>query len=145
MLELQTEERQQAGDTTAPAASIVTVNTNEKHRLEVYLPSIFLSRGVFEVIISDNGSTDGSLDFIENAFSQTRVLLNGRNVGFAAANNPAARMSRNQILVFLNPDTSVQPDWLYYLLLPFRDPRVGLTTPTILLMNVPDKINTCGN
>lgn len=130
---------------TSPAASIITVNTNEKHRLEVYLPSVVVSRGEFEIIISDNGSTDGSVEFIEKNFPDVRVLRNGTNLGFAAANNSAAKIARGDILVLLNPDTSVHPDWLHHLLQPFTDPHVGLTTSKILLMSNPEKINTCGN
>jgi GT2 family glycosyltransferase len=131
--------------TTLPTASVITVNTNERHRLEVYLPTAFACRGNFEVIISDNGSTDGSLEFLQETFPQVRVYRNGRNVGFAAANNRAAEIAGNEILVFVNPDTSVDPEWLRHLLLPFEDPEVGLTTSKILLMTNPEKINTCGN
>lgn len=130
---------------TLPSASVITVNTNEKHRLEVYLPTAFASRGNFEVIISDNGSTDGSLEFLEHEFPKARVHKNGKNIGFAAANNRAAAIAKNEILVFVNPDTSVRADWLHHLLAPFEDPRVGLTTSKILLMSNPEKINTCGN
>ena len=143
MTELQLEEQRQSQ--VIPAASIITVNTNERHRLEVYLPSVFASRGNFEVIISDNGSTDGSMEFIEASFPNARVVRNGRNLGFAAANNRAAKISEREILVFINPDTAVHPDWLYYLIQPFEDRRVGLTTSKILLMSDPEKINTCGN
>lgn len=128
-----------------PSASVITVNTNEKYRLEVYLPSAFASRGNFEILISDNGSTDGSLEWLEKEFPRACVFRNGRNVGFAAANNRAAEIANNEILVFVNPDTSVHPDWLYHLLQPFKDPGVGLTTSKILLMSNAEKINTCGN
>jgi GT2 family glycosyltransferase len=140
-LELEAKPESQMG----PAASVITVNTNERHRLEVYLPSVFASRGNFEVIISDNGSADGSVEFIELSFPNARVVRNGRNLGFAAANNRAAKISKRDILVFINPDTAVHPDWLYYLIQPFEDRRVGLTTSKILLMSDPEKINTCGN
>src|SRR6266496_328539 len=145
MLDLQTEAPALWNRATVPAASIVTVNTNERHRLEVYLPSVLLSQGLFEVIISDNGSTDGSLDFVSKVSPAVHVLRNGRNIGFAAANNRAAEISRLDILVFINPDTSVKSDWLHYLLLPFSDPLVGLTTAKILLMSNPETINACGN
>jgi GT2 family glycosyltransferase len=136
--------KQEVEQERLPSASIITVNTNEKHRLELYLPSVFACKGDFEVIISDNGSTDGSLEFIEQNFPGARVLRNGKNLGFAAANNRAAEISDNEILVFVNPDTWVYPDWLYHLLIPFKDERVGLTTSKLLLMSDPDKINACG-
>lgn len=143
---LQSARGYQAKQTDAlPSASVITVNTNEMHRLEVYLPTAFASRGNFEIIISDNGSTDGSLELLQEKFPKARVYRNGRNVGFAAANNRAAEIAGNEILVFVNPDTSVDPEWLRHLLLPFEDPQVGLTTSKILLMSNPENINTCGN
>lgn len=125
-------------------ASIITVNTNEKYRLQVCLPSLFASGRNFEVIISDNGSTDGSAEFLTQEFPEARILLNGANIGFAAANNRGAEIAKSDVLVFLNPDTLVHPHWLDHLLEPFDDPGVGLTTSKILLMWDPRKINACG-
>jgi GT2 family glycosyltransferase len=132
-------------DQSAPTASIITVNTNEKHRMLLYMPSVWAAVGNFEVIISDNGSTDGSVEFIEANYPRTRVVRNGRNLGFAEANNRASEHARADILVFLNPDTTVEAEWLVELLKPFKDPTVGLTTSRILLMHDPERLNTCGN
>lgn len=129
----------------APRVSIITVNTNERHRLEKYLPSVTAARGEFEIIISDNGSRDGSLEYLAAEYPAVRVVSNGSNIGFCAANNRAAKAARGEFLVFLNPDTVVDPDWLARLLDPFEDPAVGMTTAKILLMDEPDRINTCGN
>lgn len=128
-----------------PKVSVVTVNTNEKHRLLVCLPSVFESRGDFEFIISDNGSTDGSIEYLRSQFPQVRIIENGRNLGFAAANNRAAKEARGEIIVFLNPDTRVEPQWLETLIEPFADPGVGLTTSRLLLLQHPEMLNTCGN
>lgn len=125
--------------------SVITVNTNEKHRMIDFLPSIFETQGDFELIISDNGSTDGSAEYIKQNFPRARIVENGKNLGFALANNVAAHVSKADILVFLNPDTTVDPCWLEHLLEPFSDQNVGLTTSKILLMGARDKINTCGN
>jgi GT2 family glycosyltransferase len=136
--------REHSGHPKAPLASVITVNTNERHRLEVYLPAATTSKGDFEIVISDNGSTDGSAELLRQ-FPEVRVLENGKNLGFAAANNRAAEVARGEILVFLNPDTRVEPDWLEELLVPFSEPTVGLTTSKLLLMSRPDRINTGGN
>lgn len=128
-----------------PDASIITVNTNEKHRMQVYMPSVWGARGDFEVIIADNGSTDGSVEYIEKEYPKTRIVKNGENLGFAAANNRGAKHARGPILIFLNPDTRVEPDWLIELIKPFEDPAVGATTPKIVLLHDPQLLNTCGN
>jgi GT2 family glycosyltransferase len=129
----------------SPLVSVITVNTNEKHRLEVLLPTLQESTGDFEVLISDNGSIDGTLQFLAESYPAVRIIANGTNLGFAAANNRAAHYALGEILVFLNPDTFVEPSWLEALVAPFADPFVGLTTAKLLLMQQRDCINTCGN
>ena len=66
----------------------------------------------FEAIVVDNASTDGSVKALKLPDARFRVEPMGQNLGFAAANNVAARMARGEFLVTLNPDTRARPDWL---------------------------------
>lgn len=68
----------------------------------------------FEVIVVDNGSTDGTGVFLqqEQARGRVRLLANAENLGFARACNQGARAALGQYLVFLNNDTKVLPGWL---------------------------------
>jgi len=61
----------------------------------------------FEVIVCDNGSTDGSIQFIRENFPQVLVIENGRNLGFAKGNNAGIRASRGEYVLILNPDTII--------------------------------------
>ena len=61
----------------------------------------------FEVIVSDNGSTDGSIQFIHQNFPQVRVIENGTNLRFSKANNVGIRASRGEYVLILNPDTII--------------------------------------
>lgn len=61
----------------------------------------------FEVIVSDNGSIDGSIEFIRKNFPQVRVIENGRNLRFAKGNNVAIRASLGDYVLILNPDTII--------------------------------------
>lgn len=61
----------------------------------------------FEVIVSDNGSTDGSIEFIRQNYPQVRLIENGRNLRFAKANNVGIRASRGEYVLILNPDTII--------------------------------------
>jgi len=61
----------------------------------------------FEVIVSDNGSTDGSIEQIRREFAQTQVIENGVNLRFAKGNNVAIRASRGEYVLILNPDTVI--------------------------------------
>jgi GT2 family glycosyltransferase len=61
----------------------------------------------FEVIVSDNGSTDGSLEFIRKSYPQVRLIENGKNLRFAKANNVGIRASQGEYILILNPDTII--------------------------------------
>lgn len=61
----------------------------------------------FEVLVSDNGSTDGSIEFIRKNYPQVQVIENGKNLRFAKANNVGIRASRGDYVLILNPDTII--------------------------------------
>jgi GT2 family glycosyltransferase len=61
----------------------------------------------FEVIVSDNGSTDGSVQFIRQNFPAVRIVENGANLGFARANNAGIRKASGEYVLILNPDTII--------------------------------------
>lgn len=68
----------------------------------------------YEIIVVDNGSSDGTRDYLlqMEAAGRVRVITNRRNLGFARASNQGAQAARGDFLVFLNNDTIVQPGWL---------------------------------
>ena len=66
-----------------------------------------------EVIVSDNGSVDGSVEFVRANFPDVRLLENNANLGFAKANNVGIRASSGHYLLILNPDTIVMRErWI---------------------------------
>jgi GT2 family glycosyltransferase len=62
-----------------------------------------------EVIVIDNGSTDGTADRVRRRFSGVRLIANAANRGFAAANNQGLAVAGGRHILFLNPDTRVHP------------------------------------
>lgn len=94
--------------------SILIVNWNSVRYLDKCLSSIYGSSTElkFEVIVVDNGSSDGSAELIPPNFPQIKFIQRNENLGFAKANNLAYRHSRGDILLFLNPDTEVLEDAL---------------------------------
>jgi N-acetylglucosaminyl-diphospho-decaprenol L-rhamnosyltransferase len=86
----------------------------------------------FEVIVADNGSTDGSRERIEKAFPKVLVLCLGRNLGFGAANNRAAAIARGESLLLLNSDAWPEPGALERLHRALHaDPRRALACPLL--------------
>jgi GT2 family glycosyltransferase len=61
----------------------------------------------FEVIVSDNGSTDGSVEFIQKNFAKVRVLENKANLRFSKGNNVGIQISTGEYVLILNPDTII--------------------------------------
>ncbi|MGD2178037.1 MAG: glycosyltransferase family 2 protein [Anaerolineae bacterium] len=80
----------------------------------------------FEVMVVDNGSSDGSADLVEGQYPEVRLIRNDRNLGFAAGNNVGLRAATGDVLVLLNQDTVVRSGWLKALVNTFEDPTVGI-------------------
>ncbi len=87
--------------------SIIIVNYNTKKLLADCLRSIYEQTKdiAFEVIVSDNGSTDGSVEMVREAFPQVILIENKANLGFGAANNRALAVAKGAYLFYLNSDT----------------------------------------
>jgi GT2 family glycosyltransferase len=87
--------------------SIVILCWNDQKVIGDCLRSIFDgTHGVsFEAMVSDNGSTDGSVEFIRKGFPHVRVLENGANLRFAKGNNVGIQASDGEYVLILNPDT----------------------------------------
>jgi GT2 family glycosyltransferase len=62
-----------------------------------------------EVIVSDNGSADGSIEFIRRNYPRVCVIENGANLGFSKGNNVGVRIAQGEYVLILNPDTIVHP------------------------------------
>lgn len=109
------------------SASVIIPNWNGRDLLEKYLPSVVEAlRGnpQNEIIVVDNGSTDGSAEFVRKAFPQIELVALAHNLGFGGGCNEGVRKATNDVVVLLNSDMRVVPDFLAPLLEGFRDPDV---------------------
>jgi len=121
--------------------SIIIVNYNTrdflKKCLESLQPAIKKTSFKAEVIIIDNGSIDGSLQFLNSlSWPNLKVIVSKKNLGFAKANNLALKKAQGRYILFLNPDTIVQKDSLA-IMVKFMDkePKVGAATCRVELTN----------
>jgi GT2 family glycosyltransferase len=90
--------------------------------------------GEGEVIVVDNASSDETPEMLRE-FPWLRVMTNERNLGFAAANNQAAREARGKFLVLLNNDTQGLPGWLAMMMRAMAEPGVGAVGARLLYAN----------
>lgn len=94
-------------------ASVLIVNYNGKPYLEDLLRSLERqTHPSFEILVVDNGSTDGSAALVRQSFPQVRWIEAGENLGFAGGNNLGIREARGEYVALLNNDTVVDPRWL---------------------------------
>jgi GT2 family glycosyltransferase len=130
-----------------PRTSVIVVNYNGKPYLQACLSSLLLeATSEAQIIVIDNASDDGSAPYVEQSFPQVQLLRSARNLGFGGAANLAVQQTRGRYLVFLNPDTVVEPGWLAELVRALEEaPAAGLATPKIVMMDDPQRINACGN
>jgi hypothetical protein len=126
--------------------AVIILNWNGRRFLETCLSSVSAQtyRDV-EVVLVDNGSSDGSVSFVRERFPHVRLIANEGNRGFAAANNQAMRATDSEFVVTLNNDTEVSPDWLDELVRAAdTGPRVGACASRMLFAHRPTMINSAG-
>ncbi len=115
-----------------PFISIVILNYNGAHFLPACLDALHQQtypRECFEVIVSDNGSSDESLSLLRQNYSWVKVIENGKNLGFSRGNNVAIETTAGDFVVVLNNDTAPKPGWLVNLVRVAQDhPEAGMVT-----------------
>ncbi len=89
--------------------SVVILCWNDLKVISDCLQSIYANTKMtdFEVLVADNGSTDGTIEFIRTNFPQVALIENGINLRFAKGNNVAIEASRGDYVLILNPDTII--------------------------------------
>lgn len=92
--------------------SVVILNWNGEAMLRQYLPSVLAHTQIpdVEIVVADNGSTDGSLDFLQT--QAVRIIALDQNYGFAEGYNRAIAQVDSEYVVLLNSDVEVTPCWL---------------------------------
>lgn len=145
---MSTDSRQQpVTDNLPPAISVIIPNWNGAHHLPTCLDSLRCqSYPSFEVIVVDNGSTDGSLELLERDYPEVKVVALPENRGFAGGVNAGIRQARGEILAVFNNDAEADSHWLEELVDSLeRHPEAGMATPKVLLFDQRDVIHTAGD
>ncbi len=117
-----------------PSVAIVILNWNGKKFLEEFLPFVLQSTYQnFKVVIADNGSTDGSVLFLQEKHPSLQLLLLKENHGFAKGYNLALAQVQADYYILLNSDVKVTPGWIEPLVtLAEKDKLIAACQPKIL-------------
>lgn len=106
-------------------------------------------REFFKVLVVDNGSTDGSVEFMETNFPDIEIIVNDTNLGFAGGNNVGMRYAIDHGFDFaylLNQDTVVDANFINEAVAVAQtDTRIGAVQSKLLLHDKPELINSRGN
>ncbi|MGE7906601.1 glycosyltransferase family 2 protein [Peribacillus sp. NPDC094092] len=115
---------------TSPLTSIIILTRNGLSFTKECISSIFRhSKENFELILVDNGSTDGTVDFLKT-LPNSKVIANKKNKGFSGGCNQGFTIARGENIVLLNNDTIVTNEWLRRLLWQLnKNPSIGIVGP----------------
>ena len=118
-----------------PYVSIIAVNYNGKELLSACFGSLLdlnYPKNRIEIIMVDNGSTDGSLEYTKKGFPGVKIIVNKEN-NYARANNLGIKMAKGEYVALINNDVEVDKDWLIKLVeTAEKDSSVGAVGSKIL-------------
>jgi GT2 family glycosyltransferase len=133
--------------TNLPLASVVIPNWNGIHHLPVCLDALraqtYPNR---QIILVDNGSTDGSPAFVTEQYPEVRLLALDRNLGLTGGNNAGFRAAEGEVLISLNNDTEAAPDLVEALVTALLEhPEAGMAAAKMRLFDRRDVLHSAGD
>lgn len=129
-----------------PVAAII-LNWNGEKLLQEYLPQVLANTdtSVADIIVADNGSTDGSRALLAAKFPQVKTLFFDKNLGFAGGYNRAIELTDYEFTVLLNSDVAPAEGWVSTLLnFMLSHPETGACQPKILSYRQPQYFEYAG-
>lgn len=137
-----------------PKVSILVLCTNEKHFLDDCLSSL-LNQDYKnkEIILLDNASNDGSVDFVKKNYPGVKIINLGSNLGYAKGNNVGIKLvfkkRKADLCLVINADIKAENKMLSEMvntwIIGNKSEKIGLIQPVVLLFSKKDRINTIGN
>ena len=129
-----------------PLVSIIILNYNAGNLLLNCVDSVFKSTYPnFEVLVVDNISTDNSHVVCKKKFEKIHLIENKENLGYCEGNNVGIRNANGEFVVILNPDTTVEPNWLNHLMSAYNEFGEGLYQPKFFSLNEKHVLQSTGN
>ena len=91
--------------------SVITLTYNKLEYTRKYIESLYKYTKDFELIIIDNGSTDGTIEYLKILSDNVKLVLNSENLGYSKGNNQGIDIAAGEYIAFLNNDILLYPNW----------------------------------
>lgn len=129
-----------------PSVAVVILNWNGKALLEQFLPSVIASAYPnLQIIVGDNASTDGSVDFVKSNFPTVSILENDQNYGFAGGYNHILKRVEADYFILLNSDVEVPVNWIQPVIDRMEsDKKIAVAQPKIKWQKQKDQFEYAG-
>ena len=127
--------------------SVIIVNWNGRKFIPECLESLRQQAyRRFTIILADNGSNDGSIDFVKRNYPEVKIIALPKNVGFSVANNIAIKTVKTEYVALLNNDAVAHPLWLQSLVGALEAyPEAGFAASKMLFYDNPEIIDRAGD
>ena len=125
--------------------AVVILNWNGRAMLERFLPSVVSHSGDATIVVADNGSTDNSVEFLQEHYPQVRLIALEKNYGFAEGYNRALQQVEADYYVLLNSDVECTPHWMDPVIAMMEaNPKVAVAQPKLLMYDQRDTFEYAG-
>ncbi|HZY38607.1 MAG TPA: glycosyltransferase family 2 protein [Mucilaginibacter sp.] len=130
----------------SPKVAVVILSWNGANYLRQFLPTVLSSTWPnLEIIIGDNGSTDGSIEFLKENFPSVKIIQNDKNYGFTGGYNKVLEHVDSDYFVLLNSDVEVADGWIEPVItLMESDPLIAAAAPKIKAFGQKDHFEHAG-
>lgn len=125
--------------------ALVILNWNGKNLLKKFLPSIINNSNKADIYVVDNASDDGSVEYLNQHFSEVNIIVHNKNYGYAGGYNQALKQIDADVFALINSDIEVTPNWLSSIISFYtNNNNACIVQPTILDFNNKDKFEYAG-
>jgi GT2 family glycosyltransferase len=125
-------------------ATVVIPTLNARGLLAEALLSLERQTVEHDVVVVDNGSTDGTAEVVGERFPRVRVLREERNLGFGRAVNRGVETAETDVVVLLNNDAVCEREFVERVVAPFADEAIGMVAGVLVQDGAPDLVDTAG-
>lgn len=129
-----------------PKVAIVIIHWNNRHLLETFMPGVLKSTYPnLDIYLADNASTDDSVAYVKEHFSEVKIIQLDKNYGYAGGYNEALKQVEADYFILLNNDVAVDPDWIEPVISAMEaEDKIAAAQPKLLQFKEPEYFEYAG-